>query len=219
VVKSGQLEEVARDFSYKSTDDLLSAVGYARLTPRQVLNRLLPKMEGEKEEKKNEDKKKQREEPRTEEVVKKAEGVSIKGVSDILVRFAQCCNPVPGDPIVGYISRGRGVTIHRQDCPNAKKIEPERLLEVFWEGEAQNSFPAEIKIICKNKRGVLAKVTSILTDQEIDIDSGQFASSVDKRTELDFTVLVQNSTHLYKAIDKIRALDNVLEISRKTKSN
>jgi GTP pyrophosphokinase len=176
-------------------------------------------MEGEKEEKKNEDKKKQREEPRTEEVVKKAEGVSIKGVSDILVRFAQCCNPVPGDPIVGYISRGRGVTIHRQDCPNAKKIEPERLLEVFWEGEAQNSFPAEIKIICKNKRGVLAKVTSILTDQEIDIDSGQFASSVDKRTELDFTVLVQNSTHLYKAIDKIRALDNVLEISRKTKSN
>jgi len=219
VVKSGQLEEVARDFSYKSTDDLLSAVGYARLTPRQVLNRLLPKMEGEKEEKKTEDKKKQREEPRTEEVVKKAEGVSIKGVSDILVRFAQCCNPVPGDPIVGYISRGRGVTIHRQDCPNAKKIEPERLLEVFWEGEAQNSFPAEIKIICKNKRGVLAKVTSILTDQEIDIDSGQFASSVDKRTELDFTVLVQNSTHLYKAIDKIRALDNVLEISRKTKSN
>jgi GTP pyrophosphokinase len=219
VLKSGQLEEVARDFSYKSTDDLLSAVGYARLTPRQVLNRLLPKMEGEKEEKKNEDKKKQREEPRTEEVVKKAEGVSIKGVSDILVRFAQCCNPVPGDPIVGYISRGRGVTIHRQDCPNAKKIEPERLLEVFWEGEAQNSFPAEIKIICKNKRGVLAKVTSILTDQEIDIDSGQFASSVDKRTELDFTVLVQNSTHLYKAIDKIRALDNVLEISRKTKSN
>jgi GTP pyrophosphokinase len=219
VVKSGQLEDVARDFSYKSTDDLLSAVGYARLTPRQVLNRLLPKMEGEKEEKKNEDKKKQREEPRTEEVVKKAEGVSIKGVSDILVRFAQCCNPVPGDPIVGYISRGRGVTIHRQDCPNAKKIEPERLLEVFWEGEAQNSFPAEIKIICKNKRGVLAKVTSILTDQEIDIDSGQFASSVDKRTELDFTVLVQNSTHLYKAIDKIRALDNVLEISRKTKSN
>jgi GTP pyrophosphokinase len=219
VLKSGQLEEVARDFSYKSTDDLLSAVGYARLTPRQVLNRLLPKMEGEKEEKKNEDKKKQREEPRTEEVVKKAEGVSIKGVSDILVRFAQCCNPVPGDPIVGYISRGRGVTIHRQDCPNAKKIEPERLLEVFWEGEAQNSFPAEIKIICKNKRGVLAKVTSILTDQEIDIDSGQFASSVDKRTELDFTVLVQNSTHLYKAIDKIRALDNVLEISRKTNSN
>jgi GTP pyrophosphokinase len=219
VLKSGQLEEVARDFSYKSTDDLLSAVGYARLTPRQVLNRLLPKMEGEKEEKKTEDKKKQREEPRTEEVVKKAEGVSIKGVSDILVRFAQCCNPVPGDPIVGYISRGRGVTIHRQDCPNAKKIEPERLLEVFWEGEAQNSFPAEIKIICKNKRGVLAKVTSILTDQEIDIDSGQFASSVDKRTELDFTVLVQNSTHLYKAIDKIRALDNVLEISRKTKSN
>lgn len=219
VVKGGQLEEVAREFSYKSTDDLLSAVGYARLTPRQVLNRLLSKMDGEKEDKKGENKKKQREEPRTEEVVKKSEGVSIKGVSDILVRFAQCCNPVPGDPIVGYISRGRGVTIHRRDCPNAKKIEPERILEVFWEGEAQNSFPAEIKIICKNKRGVLAQVTGILTNQEIDIDSGQFSSSVDKRTELDFTVLVQNSTHLYKAIDKIRALDNVLEISRKTKSN
>lgn len=219
VVKGGQLEEVAREFSYKSTDDLLSAVGYARLTPRQVLNRLLSKMDGEKEDKKNENKKKPREEPRAEEVVKKSEGVSIKGVSDILVRFAQCCNPVPGDPIVGYISRGRGVTIHRRDCPNAKKIEPERILEVFWEGEAQNSFPAEIKIICKNKRGVLAQVTGILTNQEIDIDSGQFSSSVDKRTELDFTVLVQNSTHLYKAIDKIRALDNVLEISRKTKSN
>ncbi|MFP4168380.1 MAG: RelA/SpoT family protein [Desulfonatronovibrionaceae bacterium] len=225
VAKSGQLEEVARDFSYKSTDDLLSAVGYARLTPRQVLNRLLSKMDGDKEEKAPENRKKNKEEhrgkeeQRGEEVVKKSEGVSIKGVSDILVRFAQCCNPVPGDPIVGYISRGRGVTIHRQDCPNAKKIEPERILEVFWEGEAQNSFPAEIKIVCKNKRGVLAQVSGILTEQEIDIDSGEFASSVDKRTELDFTVLVRNSSHLYKAIDKIRGLESVLEVSRKTKSN
>ncbi|MFP4657388.1 MAG: RelA/SpoT family protein [Desulfonatronovibrionaceae bacterium] len=225
VAKSGQLEDVARDFSYKSTDDLLSAVGYARLTPRQVLNRLLSKMDGDKEEKAPENRKKSKEEhrgkeeQRGEEVVKKSEGVSIKGVSDILVRFAQCCNPVPGDPIVGYISRGRGVTIHRQDCPNAKKIEPERILEVFWEGEAQNSFPAEIKIVCKNKRGVLAQVSGILTEQEIDIDSGEFASSVDKRTELDFTVLVRNSSHLYKAIDKIRGLESVLEVSRKTKSN
>ncbi|MFO7816579.1 MAG: RelA/SpoT family protein [Thermodesulfobacteriota bacterium] len=218
-IKEGHLDQVAADFSYKSVDDLLSAVGYARLTSRQVLNRLLAKTKDQKEEKKPEHRKKDSEEQRGEDEGKKSQGVSIKGVSDILVRFAQCCNPVPGDPIIGYISRGRGVTIHRRDCANAQKIEPERILEVFWEGEEENVFPAEIKIICKNKRGVLAEVSGILSREEIDIDSGEFVSNVDKRSELDFTVLVQNSSHLYKAIDKIRKIDSVLEVSRKTKAN
>ena len=218
-IKEGHLDQVAADFSYKSVDDLLSAVGYARLTSRQVLNRLLAKTKDQKEEKKPEHRKKDSEEQRGEDEGKKSQGVSIKGISDILVRFAQCCNPVPGDPIIGYISRGRGVTIHRRDCANAQKIEPERILEVFWEGEEENVFPAEIKIICKNKRGVLAEVSGILSKEEIDIDSGEFISNVDKRSELDFTVLVQNSSHLYKAIDKIRKIDSVLEVSRKTKAN
>ncbi len=223
-IKEGYMEELAKEFSYKSVDDLLSAVGYAELTPRQVLNRLYARVKGGKEDRK--DKKRGEEEVKTPAHSGKGadqnlqrEGVSIKGVSDIMVRFAQCCNPVPGDPITGYTTRGRGVTIHRQDCPNMQRVEPERVLEVFWESEGGNSFPAEIKIICRNKRGVLAEVSGIFSKEEIDIDSGEFISNVDERSELDFTVLVQNSSHLYKVIDKIRALDSVLEITRKTKSN
>ncbi|MBT8762792.1 bifunctional (p)ppGpp synthetase/guanosine-3',5'-bis(diphosphate) 3'-pyrophosphohydrolase [Desulfohalobiaceae bacterium Ax17] len=213
ILREGQLEEVARDFSYKSVEDLLSAVGYARITPRQVLNRLLPKEEPKAELEKGEVA--QREEKERLKGPRK-DGVRIKGVGDVLLRFAKCCNPIPGDPIIGYISRGRGVTIHTTDCPNVERMEPERMLEVAWEVGVEKAFPAKIKIVCKNEKGVLALVSGLLTEEDIDIDSGTFKSNVDGRSEIVFTVLVNNSTHLYKAIESMRKLDPVLEVTRMT---
>ncbi len=211
-LKQNLLQEVAKELSYKSVDDLLSAVGYARITPRQVLNRLLPRDDD------------QQEKPGTGELPEKAEekpgpvakkeGVQIKGVGDVLVRFAKCCNPLPGDPIVGYISRGRGVTIHTTDCPNTQEMEPERKLEVFWSGETDKAFPAKIKIICQNRKGVLAKISGLLTKEDVNIDSGVFKSNVDGKTELTFTVMVQDSAHLYRTIEKMRKLSEVSEVVR-----
>jgi GTP diphosphokinase / guanosine-3',5'-bis(diphosphate) 3'-diphosphatase len=219
VLKKGELEPIAKEFSFRTVDDLLSAVGYARITPQQVLNRLLPKEE-----------KKPKPEPEKAEVRKESgepepkakggdqksrgEGVRIKGVDDVLVQFARCCNPVPGDAIVGYISRGRGVTVHTANCPNVMLFEPERLLNVSWEGEKEKSFPTSIKIICRNMTGVLSEIAGILAEEKVNIDSGSFRSSIDGTSEMVFTVEVFDTSHLYRAIDRLSSVDKVLEVSR-----
>ncbi|WP_291319865.1 bifunctional (p)ppGpp synthetase/guanosine-3',5'-bis(diphosphate) 3'-pyrophosphohydrolase [Desulfonatronospira sp.] len=213
VLKQGQLQPIAADFSYKSVDDLLSAVGYARITPRQVLNRLLPREEQHPPKGETVDHQEKPEEKPAPQVAKK-EGVQIKGVGDVLVRFAKCCNPLPGDPIVGYISRGRGVTIHTADCANCQEMEPERKLEVSWAGETDKDFPAKIKMLCQNRKGVLAKISGLLTKEDVNIDAGTFKSNVDGKTEIVFTIMVQDSHHLYSTIEKLHKLPEVQEVMR-----
>jgi len=211
--KQGLMKEIAAEYSFHSEEDLLSSIGYARITPRQVLNRILSRDEeagpqvAAREEQALED-------DRTPHPGATKEGIRIKGVGDVLVRFAHCCNPLPGDPIVGYISRGRGVAVHTTSCHNVQEMEPERMIEVFWESEMNESFPAKIKIICENKKGVLAKISNLLTREEVNIDSGSFRSNVDGKSELQFTVMVNDSSHLYNSIAKLRKVKEVVEVTR-----
>jgi len=210
-MKDGRFEKVAEEFSCKSRDDLLTAVGYARITPKQVLHRLLPAGQQPSEAKV---------EPTTapQEGAKpsKPRGISIKGVDDVLVQFAKCCNPLPGDPIVGFISRGRGAIVHTVDCPNVAHLEPERMVDVFWEGDSEKSFPAKIRIICKNAPGVLGQISTLMAQQAMNIDSGSFDSRPDGKTEMLFQVEVRDSAHLYGVIEKISKLEPVLEVIRLT---
>ncbi|MDQ7031945.1 MAG: bifunctional (p)ppGpp synthetase/guanosine-3',5'-bis(diphosphate) 3'-pyrophosphohydrolase [Desulfonauticus sp.] len=205
LLKEGKFLEVAQEFSLQSEDDLFSAVGYTKIKPRQVLNKFLPKADVITEKK-----------GKKEQVVenKSVPGVKIKGVEDILVRFAKCCNPVPGDPIVGYISRGKGVTVHTIDCPNVKDLEPERRLSVVWDDETDQSFPVKIKINCENRPGMLAKITKVLGEQNINIESGTFYSNVDGNSELNFTILVQSTSHLYKAIRQVQNIKGIHKVVR-----
>jgi GTP pyrophosphokinase len=216
-VKSGSVEPIAEEFSYKSVDDLLSAVGYARITPKQVLRRLLPKERIDSEKKAvtaaRQEKKKEKE--KEQQKVSK-EGISIKGVDDVLVRFAQCCQPVPGDPIVGYISRGRGVIVHTADCSNVKQFAPARLVNVSWAGDEDVVYPATIKLLCANKKGVMAEITKLLSDEDVNIESGSFSSDVDGKTQLILNIEVNDSSHLYRAIEKLSQLPDVQEAVRTT---
>jgi GTP diphosphokinase / guanosine-3',5'-bis(diphosphate) 3'-diphosphatase len=211
--KQGVFKEIAAEHSFHSEEDLLSAIGYARITPRQVLNRILSREE-ETDARMDIQEIQKKEEEKAVQPGTKKEGIRIKGVGDVLVRFAHCCNPLPGDPIVGYISRGRGVTIHTTNCHNVQEMEPERMVEVFWESEMDKAFPAKIKIICQNKKGVLAKISSILTKENVNIDSGAFKSNVDGKSELLFTIMVNDSSHLYNSIAKMRKLKEVVEVTR-----
>ena len=222
-LKKGHLEAVASEFSYKSVDDLLSGIGYAEVTPKQVLHRLLPRDE-QKEEKSaaqaseaREKDKKRRKEDREEAPPRATqEGVSIKGVDEVLIRFAQCCQPVPGDPIVGYISRGRGVIVHTADCHNVQQFAQNRLVNVSWASEANKVFPASVKLICKNEKGILAEVSDLLARENVNIDSGHFHSAVDGKTQILLNVEVNDSSHLYRTIEKLSQLDNIYEAIRST---
>jgi GTP pyrophosphokinase len=214
-LKNGDLEPIAREMSLKTVDDLLSAVGYARITPKQLLHQLLPKEERLPE--KMEERARQQEAARAREGQKRtSDSIKVRGVEDVLVRFAQCCNPVPGDPIVGYISRGRGVTIHTQDCPNVANMEEERLIDVSWEDSGHQRLPVKIKIKCKDQRGVLATVATRLAEEDVNIDSGNFKSDIAGNTEIFLTIQVRDTTHLYETIEKLRKLPPVLEVIRRT---
>jgi GTP pyrophosphokinase len=217
-LKDGAMLLVAQELKFSSVDDLLSTVGYARITPRKVLNYLLPKPADAAV-------------PLSEDshapALKGSEPASttstsvvVRGVDDMLIRFAKCCSPVPGDPIIGYTSRGRGVTVHTADCSTINQMEPERLLPVHWEGSQEDApFPARIHIWCKNIRGLLAKIASALDSGGVNIDSGSIRSHVDGRTEMELLIEVSNLVQLIFVQDKLRKIENVLEVSRMTSQN
>ena len=211
-VKEGLLLPVARELNFTTADDLISAVGYARVTPRKVLNLLLPKTD------EGEGAHIQKTEHRpAEHKPTKADSIVIKGVDDMLVRFAKCCNPVPGDPVIGYISRGRGVAVHTADCPTISQMEPERLLPVYWEGSEEGQpFPARIHIISDNRRGVLARIAGALDSGGVNIDSGTIRSLVDGHSEIEMVIEVSDVAQLLFTLDRLRKVEHVLEVSRVT---
>ena len=213
-LKEGHLALVAQEMNFESVDDLIAAVGYAHLTPRKILNRLYavlhpneaapaaPAAPSVKESK--------------EEAVRKTEGVGISGVDGVLMRFANCCNPVPGDPIIGFNGLGMGVSVHRADCPNVANMEPERLISVHWDGAEEKPYEAGIFIIARNVQGVLAEVAQILAKNNVNITGLNMDNMVDGRAKLRFTVEVRDATQLYQLIEAIRALPSILEVVRDT---
>jgi GTP pyrophosphokinase len=215
-VKDGSLRAVAEELSLGGVDELFSAVGYVRVTAKKIIGRLLPA----RPEMTKAEAQAQAEADAAAAVVasqaksKSSDAIRIQGVDNVLVRYAQCCNPLPGDSIVGYISRGRGVTIHTHDCPNVQGFEPERLLRVSWEGEEERPYPARMRILAKNIKGVLGKISLLLAEEGVNIDSGAIHSSVDGTTEILFTVEVTDASHLYRTMERISTVDAVIEVKR-----
>ncbi len=219
--KEGQLIVVAQDMNFDSLDDLYAAVGYAHVTPRKVLNKLYavlhpgaPQASAREEAQEAPAPAEQEQAPGKTSLP--AGGVAVSGVDGVLMRFAQCCNPVPGDPIVGYISRGAGITVHRRDCPNVPNMEPERLISVHWEGEEQVEKPylAGIFIIAKNQTGALAAVATVLSNNGINISSVKVDALVDGRSTMHMLVEIRNADELYASIEDLRRLPIVLEAVR-----
>lgn len=212
-IKEGRMALVAQDMNFDSVDDLMAAVGYSHLTPRKILNKLYAVLHPDEPTpaaqaaEAAQTKEKEPDKPRT-------DGVGISGVDGVLMRFAKCCNPVPGDPIIGYISRGMGVSVHRQDCANVPNMEPERLISVHWDGEEDKPYEARIHILCRNERGVLAQVAQILAQDGVNITTLSTRPLVDGRSDMDITVEVRNVAQLYQLIDELRKLPPILEVIR-----
>jgi GTP pyrophosphokinase len=214
-IKEGDFIKLVESFNCGSVDDLLTQVGFSRFTPRKVIKKLYAVIHGESVDLRK-TRTKEEEVPATPETKKKpkTDGLQISGVDNVLVRFASCCSPLPGEPIIGYITRGRGVTVHRIDCHNVKNFEDERLLSVSWEGVEDKPYPAKIKIKCLNKTGMLGKICTMLAELDVNIDSGSFESKVDGTSVLEFTVEVKDLDQLYSALARVKALKAVKEALR-----
>lgn len=209
--KSGELKQVAIDFGYLNDDDLMASVGYGKLSCHQVLGKLLP------EEKLVE--RQEQKESRIGKAISKLTGkstsaIQIGGVDDVLVRFGKCCNPVPGDDIVGFITRGRGVTVHTADCPIALESDPDRRIMVDWNRERKAALPVKIKVTCHDQKGILANITVAITNCEANISSASIQSTVDRRGVNIFEVDVTSLEHLNRVINNIMKIHGVTHVER-----
>jgi GTP diphosphokinase / guanosine-3',5'-bis(diphosphate) 3'-diphosphatase len=211
IQKAGEFKKIAAEFGLAGDDDLLAAVGYGKVSSGQIIGKLVP---AEKLQERTE-----RKESRLSAVINKLKGrtsgaVEISGVDDVLVRFAKCCNPVPGDEIIGFITRGKGVAIHTADCKFALESDPDRQIDVAWNKIKTASLPVKIKVICHDVKGILANITMAITNSEANIASAQIQSTIDQRGENTFEVNVSDLTHLRKVMNAILKVKGVIKVER-----
>lgn len=206
------MESMARvlaELSFKNSDDLLAAVGYGRVTTGQVIARLLPdrvKAEPPKPSRLGQVLDKIRKKP--------SGGIRVQGLDDILIRFAKCCNPLPGDAVVGFISRGRGVTVHATDCPKVLETDPGRRIDVAWDLAQKAAHAVKIRVYCNDIKGILAGMTGAITKCEANIARASAYSTGDGRAVNTFEINVNDVAHLNRVIDAIRKVKGVLRVER-----
>jgi len=209
------LEHVSARMNFMSVEDLLAAVGYGGVSAQQVVSKL-------KEEWKKEHKGEVLVVP---EVVKPratpktaGDAVQVRGTSNVLVRFSRCCNPVPGDPIIGYITRGRGVSVHRIDCPNIKaEDEHHRLIEVTWADGQEAYYPVEIEVSAVDRPGLLSEVATIMAEMKTNIISAKAKTKKNSDALIDLVIEIKDLEELNRITKQISRIRDVVAVRRVTK--
>ncbi|WMT30359.1 bifunctional (p)ppGpp synthetase/guanosine-3',5'-bis(diphosphate) 3'-pyrophosphohydrolase [Bacillus aerius] len=220
ILTAENLQKVADKFNFSNEEDMYAAVGYNGITALQVANRLTEK---ERKQRDQEEQEKTVQEVSIESKPyhgkKREAGVRVKGIDNLLVRLSKCCNPVPGDSIVGFITKGRGVSVHREDCPNVKTGEAqERLIPVEWEHEqpARNrkEYNVEIEILGYDRRGLLNEVLQAVNETKTNISSVSGKSDRNKVATIHMAIFIQNINHLHKVVERIKQIKDIYSVRR-----
>ncbi len=224
LMKPEYLKKVELKYGFKDWDSVCAAVGHGGLKEGQVINKML-----------SEDRKRQKKEITDEQILAKTQGepsqdkekekkskggIVVQGANDVSVRFSKCCNPVPGDEIVGFITRGRGISIHRTDCANVlnmSELDRTRLIEAEWqvsEEETNQTYTTEINIYADNRKGLLADVSKIFLELDIDIITINVSNNKKGRATLSMSFDITGVSQLNRIISKIRSVEGVIDIER-----
>ncbi|SFS67195.1 RelA/SpoT family protein [Marininema halotolerans] len=208
VLTVDRLKEVASKFNFQDETDMYAAVGYGGISTTQVVNRLTEGL-------------------RSEEVTppvlpdvksmptrRRMGGVKVKGVDNLLVRLSRCCNPVPGDEIKGFVTQGRGVSVHRSDCANLNGVGEERMVEVEWEGVPDQSFNVEIEISGLDRTGLLNEVLQVVSSTGVEITA--VSGRADRRglAKIDMSISIRNINHLQSVVDKVKSVRDIYSVRR-----
>ena len=203
LLKSEDMEKVVEHFGFKHVDDLIAGVGYGKITPLQIIRRIEPKPDEEPSE------------SFLNKIISRVRkrkpkiGVTVKGVDDILIKFGKCCQPVPGDPITGYITRGFGVTVHRMSCVNALKMSPERQIDVDWDMATADTYPVKIMVRSYDRVGLLADITANISKNGANILSANTQTRESKIVDSFFTITVEDTDHLNRILASIRKVKHI----------
>jgi len=200
------VKKVASDLGYPSTEDLLAAVGYGKSSVHQLVNKLIPTAPPEPTDR-----------PKTTAARTTDQGVRIRGVEDLLVRFAKCCTPLPGDPIVGFITRGRGLTVHSRDCLTVAQnvLDRERLIEVEWDVAEPAKRPVRVAVyIGADRPGLLSEITGAISSRNGNITRAEVTVTDDRRGINHFVIEVADLRQLQDIMSAIRAVPDVINVER-----
>jgi guanosine-3',5'-bis(diphosphate) 3'-pyrophosphohydrolase len=204
-IGADRIAEVAKHYNYEALDDFYAAVGYGAVSAQSVVMRLgvvddtqdtLPTVAPAPH-------------------VPRTGGVRVKGVGDLLVRFAKCCHPIPGDPIVGFITRGKGVTVHLQSCPTVvNEREVSRLIEVEWEAAPTQTYPIAIRVEAYDRTGLLSDISQVVAENKVNILAAQVAVTSDHTAVVTATLQVASVSQLAKVMSRIETLKDVITVQR-----
>lgn len=210
--REGRIEAIAKELGTKDEESLLASIGYGRVTPRQVLAKLVPPEKLETGKKQSEG--------TLERLVRLAAGqkrdfgVRVKGVEETLVRLARCCHPLPGEEILGFITRGRGITVHVVDCPTVLESDPQRKIEVSWQADGQAPRPIKIEVSCVDRPGLLAAISAAITNADVNIARAQVRTFPDQKALNTFEVMISNSDQLRRVLQSISKVKGVYRAVR-----
>lgn len=204
--KEEDLALVAQQFGFNRPDELLEAVGYGKLTGRQVLSKVYPSHEAAEP---------LAEEPkRARKPEAPTKGIVIRGVGDAMVRFARCCNPLPGEAVMGFVTRGQGLTVHTADCVNLGRLDPDRHIAVEWGGSDDAAHPVKIRVFCDDRKGILATITQTFAGFDVNVTRADVRTSVAGQAELNFEIRVENLGRLQKILGSIKNIKGVARVVR-----
>lgn len=215
------IERVCNRFNFPGEDDLYAAVGYQGITSALVVTRLTELLRKEQENEKNiqeqiEDVQSSVQEKRVHNN-KTDSGVVVEGVDNVLVRLSRCCNPVPNDDIVGFITKGRGVSVHRRDCPNVHfNQDQERFIDVFWKSSTHSSkeYHLDMEISGYDRNGLLNEVLQVVNETQTQIASVSGRADKNKIAHIHLTVLIKNTDHLRHVVEKIKQVKDIYAVTR-----
>jgi GTP pyrophosphokinase len=209
VERNGDLLDAAKDAKFHNIDEMLADVGYGKTMPETIVNRIFPSEE--------------KESPTTKlsklwgKITnrKQGKGVVLDGIEDIMVNYAKCCAPVPGDDIVGFVTRGRGLSVHKRDCDKVQHLEKERMIPVSWNADDKDQrHPVNIRVYCTDKPGLLANISQSFSDSGVNISQAHCLTTDDRRAVNTFEVLVKNVDQLQTAMKKIEKIKGVYRVER-----
>jgi GTP diphosphokinase / guanosine-3',5'-bis(diphosphate) 3'-diphosphatase len=204
-VGQDKIAEVGRQYNYETADDFYAAIGYGAVGAQTVVMRLGVVDDGQS----------QLPTVAPPQQVARTGGVRVKGVGDLLVRFAKCCSPIPGDPIVGFITRGKGVTVHLQSCPTVvNEREVSRLIDVEWEAEATQTYPIAIRVEAYDRTGLLSDITQVVAENKVNIVAAAVGVTPDHTAVVTATLQVHSVSQLARVMGRIENLKDVINVQR-----
>ena len=217
IFKSEYITPALERYKFNTIEDMYSAVGFGAISPTKIIAKMLEIYKKDNPDEFIEETLEQLAKEKTRKTKPSNVGIVVKGIDNCLVRLSKCCNPVPGDEIVGFITRGRGVSVHRKDCVNINDLisQEDRMIDVYWYNDSQSAYNVEIEVLANDRNGLLADIIKQISSVKTRLIGVNSKVNKEKIVVTDLTVEVENLEDLNNILKALRKVDNVYEVNRK----